>query len=437
MADKLVTRKKKPKFAKNKKKNWRKANIHEIEEHLEGQRLEERTGGLASAKADEALFVVDKALPCIDPPEKILVKNKGIKNLKLRCFQNLEPDSRIKPAQVKRSSRKNSLKRKSLPVKKQIEANYIKPTKKKAIQQSVEARLMRSQKREESSKLPYARVDLWDSNVGLESDDVDDYFMRVTKRKLPKRPDRMNKKPLDVPAVEVPPGGASYNPSVDDHQELLQRALVVEVAKRKKDARIERVTTGMFPTVDQAPTEATWLQEMSEGLFDQEGTQPAREEANDAEGVFANPRTSRNDRKQRSQRRRELQRKRQLAAKASEKLERTRGGAIYRLKSIRKDLESEAAAIEERRRQKAERRELERGKPTRIGRLRYEEPDLALKLSEELTGSLRELKPEGHLLEEHFRSLRRRCIIEPRERHKQVKKYKRKTYENKTHRELV
>jgi len=56
-----------------------------------------------------------------------------------------------------------------------------------------------------------------------------------------------------------------------------------------------------------------------------------------------------------------------------------------------------------------------------------------LKLSDELEGSLRLLKPEGHILEDRFKSLQKRNIIEPRVKAKRVVKYRPKVIEKKGH----
>ncbi|ELK24010.1 Glioma tumor suppressor candidate region protein 2 protein [Myotis davidii] len=46
----------------------------------------------------------------------------------------------------------------------------------------------------------------------------DPFFLEQTKKKGVKRPPRLLTKPSQVPAVEVTPSGASYNPSFEDHQ---------------------------------------------------------------------------------------------------------------------------------------------------------------------------------------------------------------------------
>merc|ERR1719193_3083206 len=71
-----------------------------------------------------------------------------------------------------------------------------------------------------------------------------------------------------LPAVEVPHAGASYNPTVEEHQDLLWKATMVELAKEKEIARAERQTTAMFPSKGKAPTAQDRVKEMSEGILE-------------------------------------------------------------------------------------------------------------------------------------------------------------------------
>merc|ERR1711972_388255 len=52
--------------------------------------------------------------------------------------------------------------------------------------------------------------------------------------------------------------------------------------------------------------------------------------------------------------------------------------------------------------------------PVRLSNYKYEPQEIEIKLSDELTGNLRNLKPEGSLLEDRYKSLQRRNIIETR-----------------------
>ena len=86
--------------------------------------------------------------------------------------------------------------------------------------------------------------------------------------------------------------GASYNPSYSDHQDLLWKAAVVELNKEKEIQRVEYHTTRMFPDAKNAPTEQTWLEEMSEGILttkdDEDDEEKQDEESNEAGGKTPN-----------------------------------------------------------------------------------------------------------------------------------------------------
>uniref|UniRef100_H3C145 Ribosome biogenesis protein NOP53 n=1 Tax=Tetraodon nigroviridis TaxID=99883 RepID=H3C145_TETNG len=66
----------------------------------------------------------------------------------------------------------------------------------------------------------------------------------------------------------------------------------------------------------------------------------------------------------------------------------------------------------------------------------FQAQDLEVKLSDELAGSLRQLKPEGSVLTDRFKSLQKRNLIEPRERAKFKRKYKLKYVEKRAFREI-
>merc|ERR1712192_306004 len=60
--------------------------------------------------------------------------------------------------------------------------------------------------------------------------------------------------------------------------------------------------------------------------------------------------------------------------------------------------------------------------PIQLSNYKYEPQELELKLSDELTGNLRNLSPEGSLLEDRFKSMQRRNMIEVRVKKKKVEK---------------
>merc|ERR1712142_350327 len=64
----------------------------------------------------------------------------------------------------------------------------------------------------------------------------------------------------------LPHPGASYNPAYEDHQELLHQAMKIEVRRENKQKVLHDALDAMFPSAEDAPTQETWLKEMSAGL---------------------------------------------------------------------------------------------------------------------------------------------------------------------------
>ena len=74
----------------------------------------------------------------------------------------------------------------------------------------------------------------------LDSEWVD---QSIKRHNIKQRVTRSNAhKTSELPAIEVPHGGFSYNPSFRDHQELLRTAVTIETKKLKKQQNLIRAT---------------------------------------------------------------------------------------------------------------------------------------------------------------------------------------------------
>ncbi|MEJ1286056.1 hypothetical protein NN561_017060 [Cricetulus griseus] len=253
--------------------------------------------------------------------------------------------------------------------------------------------------------------DLWNPNNPLDKPlaGQDAFFLEQTKKKGVRRPPRLHVKPSQVPAVEVTPAGASYNPTFEDHQALLLKAHEVEVQREKDSEKLERQLA--LPTVEQAAT----------------------------------------------------QRVQQAALRAA----RLQHQELFRLRGIKAQVARRLMELARRKEQRRLRRLAEANKPRRLGRLKYQDPDIDVQLSSELSDSLRTLKcntelpvdpsavqglasfsqallkslppvpqPEGNILRDRFKSFQKRNMIEPRERAKFKRKYKVKMVEKRSFREM-
>ena len=243
-----------------------------------------------------------------------------------------------------------------------------------------------------------------------------------------------------LPAVEVPHAGASYNPSVEEHQDLLLKATMVELAKEREAGRIERQTTAMFPSKGQAPTAQDRVKEMSEGIVEltqEDDDDEEEEEEDDDKGDAADnseedqkllkPKTRKQKRDRRGRMFEEQKEKRM-------KETRIREMEVMRVKSLKKELSKEDLKTQENQERREKQKVEKMSGPIQLSNYKYEPQELELKLSDELTGNLRNLSPEGSLLEDRFKSMQRRNMIEVRVKQKTVRKLKRKKIEKRGHR---
>lgn len=428
-----TTKRKKLKVSKNRKKTWIKhSDIKDVEEFLEEKRFEDRLGGPIEERPDDSLFSVDKTPAAARPSmtSRALARREQ-RTRKLTCFRNLEPSSKVPPPIVPCHVKDPEL-RKPEYVRKKQQLRCA-----KRYQQTLVDRKRSADRKAKEAintfKLPDF-YDVWEKeekkDSGLDGN-LERFIEECTKKRQPKIPLRRYQKPSLVPPIEVPHPGSSYNPAYDDHQALLGEALEVEIKRLKEEQHIDRVLTAMLPTRREAPTEATKLAEMSQGLF--EHTDESESEG-DAKASHANPPVRAEDRKTKKKRRREREQQKIRWEAKKRKEERIAMNKVFNIKNINAEIrQMEAKAM--RTQLRNEDRLVERMyKPHKMSRFKFEEPDKELKLSEELTDSLRTLKPEGSVLEDRYKSLQKRNIIETRKQFKFVAKHKPKVAMKRDHR---
>ncbi|XP_078097983.1 ribosome biogenesis protein NOP53 [Mustelus asterias] len=419
---------------KNKKKSWSKhSDIAEVEEFLEDVRLQERAvGGLVSEKPDENLFFVDTG-----DEVKDLLHNKG-KLKPLRIDLILQSDSKVpapKDILAHQIPNGRKLRRKAerekrlgiIPRKERLlNARLLNPVvKTKLVPNNHPARDF---------------YNLWStaSPLDKELEGKDPWFLEQTKKKRLKRPHKLNEKPSQVAAIEVIAPGGSYNPTFESHQALLLEAHEVVVKRLRIEEKINRQVA--YPSAEQLPTKESVLGELCQGLLvdseDEEREGLAKADGEVAEGgpiwnaICRNKKTERERKREKVIRRQEQRLKEQKEARRKQQ-------DLFRLRSIKGEVKQFELKLAKRKAKRVEKRKAEANKPRRLGRLRYEDPDLEVKLSDELAGTLRALKPEGSILTDRFKSLQKRNLIEPRIRAKFKRKHKLKYVEKRAFREVT
>ncbi|XP_076453564.1 ribosome biogenesis protein NOP53-like isoform X2 [Babylonia areolata] len=402
---------KRRKLGKNKKKSWRGIDITETEDFLEDQRFQQRTTGLVAEKTNDQLFIVERKRAGVSAQEA--PKKKAKKDL--NCYSNLVNRSRIECP------------RKEYPTAEEYSLRSLRAFSNKVDSCKKTTTSIREKQHTDSGEA----LDLW----GEEKTETegDDFFNEVTKRKRVKTPQHIKRKCSARPAVEVPHAGASVNPAYDDHQDLLLKASAVELKKQKAERRIFNALDAKFPSASEAPSEATWLEEMSAGLY--EDPSADQEEVDDGH-ISINPPVSRDRKKTPRDRRKEKAAKLVKHVMAQKKETKGTENKVYSIAKIRSELARERREAGRRAQVKAIKVEAKRYAPRKLGRLKAEEPEMEVKLSDQLVGNLRSVKPEGSVMEDRYRSMQMRNLLEARTKaHK--KKTKTKKFEKKSFREIT
>lgn len=418
----------------------------EVDQFLEDVRLQERTsGGLLSEAPDDRLFFVDtgfkeKALK--RKPSRLQRKSLLLKK-PLRVDLVLENTSKVpapKDVLAHQVPNAKKLRRKEQLWEKLVAQGELPREVRKAQARALRPPAAKAQPGpQDTAERPF--YDLWAADNPLDRPLVgqDPFFLEQTKKKGVKRPPRLHVRPSQVPAVEVTPAGASYNPTFEDHQSLLLAAHEVELQRQREAEKLERQLA--LPSAEQAATQESVFREMCEGLLeesDEEG-EPGQGEGPEGGAAEASPTPARPagaEKKTEQQRRREKAARTQRVQQAALRAARLRHQELFRLRGIKAQVARRLAELARRRELRRARRLAEAHKPRRLGRLKYQTPDIDVQLSSELSDSLRTLKPEGNILRDRFKSFQRRNMIEPRERAKFKRKYKVKLVEKRAFREI-
>ncbi|KAM4743445.1 ribosome biogenesis protein NOP53 isoform 2-T2 [Anableps anableps] len=272
--------------------------------------------------------------------------------------------------------------------------------------------------------------DIW----GQESTvSADPWYLQQTGKKLVKRPEKLNEKPSVLPAVEVIAPGGSYNPDFFSHQALLQEAHKVEVQKKKKEDKLEKQ---LAVNKEDKATEESNLREQVEGLLEEENEEedlaPAKEDDEVALAAIAvtQKKTEKQIKKEKAEKLKEQQR-------LTNRRQTEQQQQLFQLRSIKASIRQQEEKTKSKQMQRKAKQEAQKAQPRRLGKLKFQAPDLDVQLSDELAGSLRQLKPEGSILKDRFKSLQKRNLIEPRERAKFKRKLKVKYVEKRAFKEIT
>ncbi|KAG9296563.1 hypothetical protein G9A89_015155 [Geosiphon pyriformis] len=383
-----------PQPSRKGKKAWRKnVDITDIEATLEDLRSEERiAGGRICDQTNEQLFVVDIV-------GDLKVKEKVKKQLHLRIDDILADRSKV-PAVSSKPSKLKTLQ-------KHINSRAEKQRLEQMVRRKHHMRLTKDLGLSEAVKQA-GNFDVWDRSEE-EPSEVDEFSHHAKRPKI-KPPPTMKMKPaLKAIAVHKPHPGASYNPTFMDHQDLLKIAHEVEVQKfeekERLDAKLPKSTEGLINALN------------PEDLVDKVGAEGDNEEKerHEQNNMEIFQKKSLQVKKSRTQRNKEKRVKQGVLAQKEKKVLKEHKKELQRLPEIVKSVKNELSEHEKEMVRRAKLAKEKAGLPRKkIGKYNVTKLPIEIQLPEELSQSLRTLKPEGNLFRDRMASLEERNIIEPR-----------------------
>ncbi|WFD35742.1 hypothetical protein MCUN1_002603 [Malassezia cuniculi] len=421
-----------PRQASRKRKSaWRKnIDLSSTEAALEDIREQERTvGAAAHTRKDDELFVVDRA------GQETAIARQARPKRKLRSQEILEARSAV-PAVQSRARSSFQLDTKTPAGKAHASGMSAKMKKRLRILASrphtgIEgADEVRSAGRIQSDAALVEKHDLWGAPQEKSNEWIEPAAKPVVKEPRSKKlaPFEEAEK---VPAVPLPHPGMSYNPDADAHDELLNAALA-EAAAAEQDEADKRALKQQWFGVTKQGDAGDYMGMIVGDADDQDQDGENDQETDDADisEAAVQPR-----RKSKAQRLREARAKEQQLAAARRKQERMDRAAVAALAAERRKLTRMAAeriaAKNAIRAAKMERLREQGMAGERLGKHRIPVQRKDVQTGDELSESLRQLKPEGNLFWDRFQSLQARGRAEPRRPLAPTRrKYKLRTYDS-------
>lgn len=170
-----------------------------------------------------------------------------------------------------------------------------------------------------------------------------------------------------------------------------------------------------------------WLIEMSEGLPNKcESNVEDDDENSDNQYRSTNPPVE-NKKKTLKQRRKQKEQMKLKKSRNTLKKEKKKITDIHELQHLKEQIETLEVQQQISREKRKKKMELAKKKTKILGSLKYETPEIEFHMAQELSGNLKNLKVEGNILTDRFKSMEKRNILVPSKRHihkrPKVKKY--------------
>ncbi|XP_053663336.1 ribosome biogenesis protein NOP53 [Anopheles marshallii] len=394
------------------KSAWRKhIDISDVDQFLEEQRQDERVGSQLAEKPSVELFREEKK------PTKPKASLREIRKKKFdelpRSLLPLVNTSNVGDPIVKRNIKKNRDTR--IPV--------------------TPAPVRIKRKGRASGIAAATPEDIWAKDTVPEelknewiSQDVVNHTLRhVGKPLVTNLPARMDKLQRHIPLdKKLPNEGISYNPAIDDYLHLKNKVVKQEQAIIRKEQHFDRVVTKMFVKTTREEKQQTALKEMSEGLLNAEKGESEDEHSTEDAGPAAVVAKRKKPITRAKKRARELQEQKEKLIQ----VELNKLMEIDRLGAIKKEIRQKERKTIYKAKQRVKKKQALREKINLP--IDFVEP-------EQLSGSLRTIKPLNNLLATGLPKIRKVSILKKTRSEAQRKKRRVLTvrYKRSSHKELM
>ncbi|WFD00380.1 hypothetical protein MYAM1_003128 [Malassezia yamatoensis] len=227
--------------------------------------------------------------------------------------------------------------------------------------------------------------------------------------------------------IQQPHAGTSYNPDYDQHEALLQKAIQNAISEEATEQETKRLREQWHGVVD-APAG-----QVAPDLPLDDAASQASDGSGLSDEEHTGSRTKMPKRKSSAQRRREARAKEQQIQAEQRRLERQQRAIASQLpahlKSIRKHAQARQLMNEERQARKLERIQKEGIAGFRVGKHTVPKQRIDVQTGDELSESLRRLKPEGNLFWDQFQNLQARGLVEARRPVAPSRRYQKRVYD--------
>lgn len=294
--------------------------------------------------------------------------------------------------------------------------------------------------KERNKKETDEKYDLWATKEKTPIGDVYiDYaedFEKVRLSRINKCQTKQNpsvlKKPSLLPAVEQPHPGLSYNPTKEEHTELLIAIGDKKKKEIKEKKRInKKANEGFEPTVN---VDLENAKDMMQGLFtdDESEKEESEEDLNENSNEDKADKTviisDLKRRKSKKAIRNAALEKADKLAKKKRKAKKILETQIYKIREYNELADKRKKETEERMSKRKSEKIAKLYKPARLGKEKFKDQEPEYCLEEELNGSLRKINTDGNPFLDRFKNFQKRNIIEHRrvqgkKRSKPTRKY--------------